>query len=278
VFQVKSPACFGSSCVPSYDIYAGSTGRINNVLLGSGGNSVISGAVGGGGVVNLQNAASDSFSFTSYSGTTANPVFLFNGQPSGTIDLLRFQKNGYTQVDIDNTGNVGIGTLAPVARLEVSGAGTSAIPSFMISSATTLHGDYLVVTSAGNVGIGSSAPLTKLEIKGASRYIPVALTVAGAGPYTVATDASLSNSFTLTATQTFTLSNPTNATDGQRVIWRIKQDGTGSRLISLDTNFRLGADITVVTLSTGANKVDYLGAIYNSTDGKWDVIAFIKGY
>ena len=93
-----------------------------------------------------------------------------------------------------------------------------------------------------------------------------------------ATDADLGNFFKIAANANFTLDNPTNPTTAQRITWRIKQDGTGSRIITYDTKFRFGADITGAVLSTGANKVDYIGAIYDSTDDKWDVVSFVKGY
>lgn len=95
---------------------------------------------------------------------------------------------------------------------------------------------------------------------------------------TVALDATLGAYYTLVPAQNFTLSNPTGALHGQRFIVRIKQDGTGSRVITLDTKFRLGTDITNVTLSTGANKTDYIGFIYDSVDDKFDIIAFTKGF
>lgn len=95
---------------------------------------------------------------------------------------------------------------------------------------------------------------------------------------TVATDASQGNQFQVTLAGNRTLGNPTNSQDGQKVLWRIKQDATGSRTLTLGSNFRLGADISSITLSTAANKVDFLGAVYHASDGKWDVLAFVKGY
>jgi hypothetical protein len=74
------------------------------------------------------------------------------------------------------------------------------------------------------------------------------------------------------------LANPTNAVHGQKLVWRIKQDATGGRILTLGAKFRLGTDIPSAVLSTGVNKVDYLGAVYDATDDKWDVIAFVKGY
>jgi hypothetical protein len=66
-----------------------------------------------------------------------------------------------------NTGNVGIGTITPNARLEISGATTLA--SLMVSSAGTTDGDYFIVSSQGNVGIGSTAPSQALDVYGALR-------------------------------------------------------------------------------------------------------------
>jgi hypothetical protein len=94
----------------------------------------------------------------------------------------------------------------------------------------------------------------------------------------IATDASLGSEFRVTLAGNRTLDNPTNPTDAQRAVWRFKQDATGSRTITLGSKFRLGADISAVTLSTTANKIDYMGAIYNLTDDKWDVVAFVTGY
>lgn len=98
---------------------------------------------------------------------------------------------------------------------------------------------------------------------------------------TIAVDASLNDFFRVVLGGNRTLGNPTNvpgAGQTQMLLFEIRQDGTGSRTLALDTNYRLGADITAVTLSTAANKTDYLGVRYNVTDSKWDVIAFVKGY
>jgi len=56
-----------------------------------------------------------------------------------------------------------------------------------------------------------------------------------------------------TLTNDFTLSNPTGAVDGQRIIWELIQDGTGSRLITLDTKFVAGPfTVTLTTTLTSA--------------------------
>jgi hypothetical protein len=94
----------------------------------------------------------------------------------------------------------------------------------------------------------------------------------------VTLDAAASDYFTLTPTSAFTLENPINPSHGRRVIVRILQDATGGRLLTLGTKWRLGTDIPSVVLSTLPNKADYLGAIYDVTADRWDVVALSKGY
>lgn len=95
---------------------------------------------------------------------------------------------------------------------------------------------------------------------------------------TIATDASLGNHFRVTLGGNRTLGNPTNSVDGQKVTWELIQDGTGSRTITLGSNFALGTTISAITLTTTASKRDFLGAIYNAAAGKWFIVAFSKGY
>ena len=93
----------------------------------------------------------------------------------------------------------------------------------------------------------------------------------------VAIDASLGNRFTLTATENFTLSNPTNGIAGQQITVRVTQDATGSRVMTLGSNYRLGIDIDSVVLSVTANKIDYIGLMCR--DGTlWDVVSFVRGF
>src|SRR6185503_11436587 len=61
-------------------------------------------------------------------------------------------------------GNVGIGTWAPDAQLEIARLGTQ--PSLMISSVGSGNGDYLKVDSVGNVGIATVTPNYPLTVGG----------------------------------------------------------------------------------------------------------------
>jgi hypothetical protein len=74
-----------------------------------------------------------------------------------------------------------------------------------------------------------------------------------------------------------TIQNPTNAVDGRVLIFRLRQDGTGSRIPVWDTKYRFRGDLATVTLSTAANIIDRVAFEYDATDDRWDCISFIKG-
>lgn len=93
---------------------------------------------------------------------------------------------------------------------------------------------------------------------------------------TINTDASLANFFRVTLTGNATLAAPTNMLNGQKIVWQVIQDATGSRVLTLASIFNLGT--MTLTWSTAPSKVDYLGAIYRQTANKLDVVAFQAGY
>ena len=91
---------------------------------------------------------------------------------------------------------------------------------------------------------------------------------------TIASDASNGSLFTVTLGGNRILANPTNATDGQIIRYRIKQDSVGSHTLSLDTKFRFGAMPNSINLSITPNAVDYLEVAYVAVDDKFDVLTF----
>lgn len=95
---------------------------------------------------------------------------------------------------------------------------------------------------------------------------------------TINTDASLGSLFRVTLGGNRTLANPTNGIDGQTIMYELKQDGTGSRTITLGSAFNFGTDLTSITLTTTANLTDKLLVQYNAGRSEWDVIGFKKGF
>lgn len=123
----------------------------------------------------------------------------------------------------------------------------------------------------------TNAVAAKVAAEAAAALIAVQTVAVSVSGGAVATDASaLQNGgvVTVTANANFTLSNPTNPTAGKKLIWRIQQDGTGSRIITLGDKFTVCSEINAVVLSTAAGAIDHIGAIYKATTDKWEVIAF----
>jgi hypothetical protein len=85
----------------------------------------------------------------------------------------------------------------------------------------------------------------------------------------IATNAALASTFTVTLGGDRTMDNPTNPVDGKVITYRIRQDGTGTRLITWGSAFRFNAGVTP-TLTTTAAKTDYISFKYHGGDSKWD--------
>ena len=95
---------------------------------------------------------------------------------------------------------------------------------------------------------------------------------------TIAVDASLGDLFTVILGGNRTMGAPTNPVNGQKIMFKIEQDGTGSRTLSWNAIFRFSTDIPAPTITTASGDYDYVGFIYNSTDTKWDCIALVQGF
>jgi hypothetical protein len=93
------------------------------------------------------------------------------------------------------------------------------------------------------------------------------------------TDASSGDIFDVTLTDNVTINNPTNPVDGKTIRWRISQDGSGNRSVTLGDKFVIPSSATSpLPWSTAANKMDILAATYDAGRIKWDVVAFVPGY
>lgn len=94
---------------------------------------------------------------------------------------------------------------------------------------------------------------------------------------TMSLDCSLFDVFDITLTGNATI-NFTNGADGQAVKVRLKQDGTGSRIVTWGSMVRFGSDISGLTLTTAVNKTDHVGLVHHATDSKYDLVAYARGY
>lgn len=100
-------------------------------------------------------------------------------------------------------------------------------------------------------------------------------------PYaaSVTLDCRIYDIFEITLTGNITI-DFTGAVNGQKALVKLKQDDTGSRLVTWGSGVAFSADITSAgtTASTGANKRDRYGFEYDGASAKYDMIAYSRGY
>lgn len=95
---------------------------------------------------------------------------------------------------------------------------------------------------------------------------------------TINTDASLGDIFDITLTASGTLANPTNPADGQSLRWRIFHDDD-NLVLNFDNEFNIPSSATSpLPISSTSGSMDLLGATYDSSRSKWDIVAFVPGY
>lgn len=140
---------------------------------------------------------------------------------------------------------------------------------FVAGAWVSIGADGALFTNLANIPSGAG------RIPAANMALAPTVTVLSDGA-NIATNAALGNHFQVTLAGNRTLDNPTNPTNGQRAVWEFIQDGTGSRTITLGSDFIFGTDVTSVTLTTTASKKDLMAAIY--TGSKWKVVGFVRGY
>lgn len=172
-------------------------------------------------------------------------------------------------------------------RWTTAGAGVSSVTAG--DSTITMGGtatNPTVVVSAAT--LNAKAPLASptftgtvttagLVVTSALVVTPVALTDAA----TIAVNASLGNHFRVTLAGNRTMGAPSSPTDGQKMLFEIIQDGTGSRTMAWTGGtggYAFGTDVTSPTLTTTINKRDFVGFVYNSTANLWFCLAVAKGY
>lgn len=222
---------------------------------------------------------------------------------SGAKLLVDFQVGGVSKASISNAGTITLADAGNIAAGTTTGTkiGTATNQKLGFFNATpVVQQTGNVLTALGALGLVASPTLTSADVGLANvdntsdatknsatatltnktivqPVVRGSAVVALTDGVTIATDASLGNIFTVTLGGNRTISTPTNPTDGQKIIYRLKQDVTGSRTITWSAVFRFGVDVPAPTLTTTASKTDYVGFIYNGTDSTWDCLAVTRG-
>lgn len=281
--QTSGGAFPGNDLVFSSSVDTGTPFWVANLRLDRWGNMNVSQGI---------YAAGDLFSSAAGSSTSTPRAFGFNSLGSGNATRFQFGDNANSiqssfggMVEHCSYWGIKIGGNRQAGAPSYSSGGSSD-PSVTIYGTQTTTDILRVDQPASFTGLGinirNSGGTTIFKVGSAGKVVASAAIVGGVATLTdaatIATDASLGNHFRVTLGGNRTLGNPTNPEDGQRCIWELIQDGTGSRTLTLGSKFLLGTDITAVTLTTTASKRDLLGAVYNQSLDKWLVCMFIKGF
>lgn len=212
----------------------------------------------------------------SVSPTVPAPTLSGDAATKAYVDAMPGSGDMTTNTDQTVTGIKTFGVAGNVGKLRFSGntSGTTTVNASSVASGT-----LTLPASTDTLVARNTAETLMNKTVVSSTLIPSIVDLTDGA--TINTDVALGNSFRVTLAGNRTLAAPTNSVHGQKCLWRFKQGAGGNHTITLNTGaggFRLGVSITSVVLSTTAGLVDYMGAMYDTNDNKWDVIAFATGY
>jgi hypothetical protein len=288
--QIQASDVAGASTVAWWGFTGtnASTGTMITRVAGGGTNTTLSFIAKGTGAIqfatantgtNVQMQVSNTASAVNYvqvTGGTTGSGPVISGQGSDTTVSLLFQAKGAS-------GTISFGNIA--------GTGNQA---FRISTAAAVNtGNLILVTGAA---AGASPSIAAISgTSGTDADIDLTLTPKGAGRVNITTsikpkvnsttsvasplawNSTSYDEYALTAlANALTISADANTApaDGQRMMFRFKDNGTAQTL-TWTTGSARAFRVVGVTLptTTVASKLLYVGCIYNAADSRWDAIA-----
>lgn len=186
---------------------------------------------------------------TNSGGDTTNLQVRNNASAASTSSTIRFVNS------TSNTSTAGGAELSAVRNASDGGA----LVFKTATDGTAALGERLRIDSSGNVGIGDTTPAAKLEVNG-NVIAKTDTDTTNSGSVTL--DFSANQNFVLTLTGNVTLANPGTEVIGQSGFIVFIQDGTGSRTVSLGTDYETasGAGLTLSSAASTTDIVPYVVA------------------
>lgn len=176
----------------------------------------------------------------------------------------------------NNTGSAA--SVANTVTFNNGGSGDASGTTFNGSAARTISYNTVGAPSATGGGASGTWPININGTVGATTANTGAFTLLVSGVGSVASGATITptagtvNQYNVTA-----LATPANIAapsgtpvDGQKLIIRLKDDGT-ARALTWNAIYRVIG--TILPTTTVATKTTYVGCIYNVADAVWDVVA-----
>jgi hypothetical protein len=187
-------------------------------------------------------------------------IYLAENNPADTLDIgfvsaftdpISYQHTGFVRDATDGVWKLFANVEAePTTTIDFTGASYA---NLLVGNLTSIN-----ATLSGNLS---------------ARIIPRIGTVADAATITPAADTS--DQYNVTAlNQAATIAIPTGSpADGQKLSIRLKDNGTGRALTWTTSAGGYRVIGTTLPTTTTANKVTYVGCVYNAQDSFWDVVA-----
>ena len=166
-------------------------------------------------------------------------------------DLQIFHDGSNSHINEGGTGNLKIST----SQLDILGGsdGGETMATFVDDGAVTLYHNNVAKIATTAVGATITGTLIATTDTDTSNTGSVTL------------DFTANQNFVLTFTGNVTLANPSTEQVGQSGVIVCIQDGTGSRTLSLESQYKTSGD-DGITLSTGANDVDIIPYFVQAAD------------
>jgi len=218
----------------------------------------------------LGTAATQASSAFEAAGAVAAAIASLIGTAPGVLDTLGEISDAINDdANLYTTLVAALALKAPLASPAFTGNPTAPTAS-PGDNDTSIANTAFVAAALAALGTGVSLSAVNVFTKNQS-VAPVALTDAA----TIATDASLSNNFTLTMLTTGrVMGAPTNPTDAMVCNWAINS-GAGGFAMTWASAFDFGG-AGAPTHSVTASKVDLVSGYYHAGSSKW-LVSFRKG-
>lgn len=287
-YPASNPSGYGTGTVTSVSATAGTGISITGSPITSSGTLTITNtapdqtvSIGSGTGISVTGTYPN-FTVTNTSTSSGGTVTSVSG--AGTV-------NGLTLTGtVTSTGSLTLGgTLSGIANsaltnssVTINGSSVSLGGSTTVTATATnaltigtgLSGTSYNGSSAVTVAIDSTvATLSDTQTLTNKRVTPRVVSITDAATITPTGDSA--DQYVVTAlAQTATIAAPSGTpTDGQKLVIRIEDNGTGRALTWTTSSGAYRAVGVTLPTTTVASKVVYIGCIYNSQDTFWDVIA-----
>ena len=164
---------------------------------------------------------------------------------------------------------------ALVTRLTIDSTGLSTFTGQLALGASSAGAP---AASTANLYYDSTLQQTQISQNGGAYANLMRVVFALTDAATITVNAASGDLQTVTLGGNRTMAAPTNPVNGQMLMFKLKQDATGSRTVTWNAIYQFTTDLPSPTLSTAANISDYVGFIYDSVSTKWNCIAYALGY